>query len=58
MAYYAKGEDRFIPRNLKLKVGPIRDPKHIEEIRKILTWELYRPFDIHHSVIPAKAEIH
>jgi integrase len=39
MPNYTPGNDRFIPRNLKLKVGPIRDPKHIEAIRKILEEE-------------------
>ena len=42
MANYTSGKDRFIPRNLKLKVGPIRDPKHIEAIRKILEEEDFR----------------
>jgi integrase len=42
MPNYTPGKDRFIPRNLKLKVGPIRDPKHIEAIRKILKEEDFR----------------
>jgi integrase len=42
MPNHTPGKDRFIPRNLKLKVGPIRDPKHIEAIRKILTKEDFR----------------
>ncbi len=36
MPNYTSGKDRFIPRNLKLKVEPVRDCKHIDAIRNLL----------------------